>query len=205
MAEHLTEVSIVIPLAPGDSADGLKKQLQNSDAEIIIMSEGTRAKSLNTGAAQAGRKFLWFLHVDTVLPENAIAALEKSLQEHEGHLHYFGLKFSEGGPALMGLNAFGANLRSLLFGAPFGDQGLCVRKDLFFKTGGYPENAAYGEDHLFVWHAKRHGIKLACVPATLETSARAYKEKGWFGLTLKRQYLWIRQALPQWWKLVRGK
>ncbi len=166
MAVDSSEISIIIPLRDGDSADKLLSQLQNIKAEIIVSTEGSRAKSLNTGAAKAGRKFLWFLHADSTLPENALEKLQKSLQQNDEALHYFRLKFYNG-PAFMTLNGSGANLRSRFFGAPFGDQGLCIRKDLFFKIGGFPEEASYGEDHLFVWHARRHGVKLKLVAATL--------------------------------------
>lgn len=54
------------------------------------------------------------------------------------------------GPLLSGLNAIGANVRSKVFGLPFGDQGFLIRKEVFTNLGGYPVDCYYGEDHLFV-------------------------------------------------------
>lgn len=199
------QLSIIIPLREGDKADSLLTQLEGCGAQVILSSEGSRAKSLNIGAAKAQHKFLWFLHADTVLPENAFEALQQSLHKNETALHYFRLAFANDGPRRIDLNAKGANLRARLFGTPFGDQGLSIRKDLFFSTGGYPEDAQYGEDHLFVWLARRHGIALNEVPATLITSARRYREHGWVRTTLLYQWLWITQALPQFWLLLMRK
>ena len=206
MAAHPPPISVIIPLRTGDkTSDALMAELKKYDVEIIVSSETTRAKSLNIGAAQAKRKFLWFLHADSVMGRYSFNALLHALERHPARLHFFDLIFTEGGPSLMKINALGANFRARILGVPFGDQGLCIRKDLFFKLGGYPEDAEYGEDHLFVWQARRHKIQLHPVGAKIGTSARAYSKEGWLSLTLKRQYLWLKQALPQWWKWVRGK
>ncbi|GJL85118.1 MAG: hypothetical protein DHS20C02_08930 [Micavibrio sp.] len=206
MAASTPPISAIIPLRAGDQADDkLMAELQKYDVEIIVSSEGTRAKSLNTGAAQATRKFLWFLHADSVMGRYSFNTLLHSLERYPARLHFFDLIFTDGGPKMMKLNAVGANFRSRILGIPFGDQGLCIRKDLFFKTGGYPEDAEYGEDHLFVWQARRHKIQPQSVGAKIGTSPRAYSKEGWFSLTLKRQHLWMKQALPEWWKLVTGK
>ncbi len=206
MVANTPSISVIIPLRTGDQIDDrLMAELQKYDVEVLVSSEGTRAKSLNRGAAQATRKFLWFLHADSVMGSYSFNTLTHSLERYPTRLHYFDLIFTEGGPAMMKLNALGANFRSRILGVPFGDQGLCLRKDLFFKTDGYPEDAEYGEDHLFIWQARRHKIRLQSIGARIGTSPRAYEQEGWFNLTLKRQILWIKQALPQWWQWVRGK
>ncbi len=196
MAKCLEKVSVIIPLREGESANSdMLAALESEGADIILSSEDGRAKSMNTGAAKSARKFLWFLHGDTTLPENAAQNLLQELQQKEESFHYFTLAFEENDS--MQINAWGANMRSKIFSCPFGDQGFCIRKDLFFSLGGYDESAAYGEDHLLVWRARRHGIKLNHINATLITSARAYKGR-WLRLTLLRQWLFIKQALPQW-------
>ena len=50
----LNQVSIIIPIAPEEVAHShLLDDLSHLKSEIIISSEGTRAKSLNIGAAKA--------------------------------------------------------------------------------------------------------------------------------------------------------
>ena len=186
MSFELDRVSIIIPAAPGETAhERLLHDLQPFGVEIIVSSEGSRAKSLNAGAAKARNPFLWFLHADSRVSSKNIKDLTRALARRSNALHYFDLAYEEGG--LVTLNAWGANIRSRLFGIPYGDQGFCVSKTLFEKIGDYPEDVPYGEDLLFVRKAKKAGIKLNRIPSKLETSARKYYQHGWLKLTVLRQ------------------
>ncbi|PCJ95210.1 MAG: hypothetical protein COA45_12235 [Zetaproteobacteria bacterium] len=193
----LENISIIIPIAPDETThEQLLNDLKNCGAEIIISSEGTRAKSLNAGAVKTQNEFLWFLHADSRVTKENLVALEKSLQQSPDALHYFDLAFDISGR--LKLNAWGANIRSHYFYLPYGDQGLCLSKKRFEDLGGYPEDAPYGEDLLFVRHAKKARIKLQNIPSKLQTSSRQYKAYGWAKLTLLRQWqlmILLRQKL----------
>nr|WP_158651850.1 hypothetical protein [Marinobacterium profundum] len=134
-----------------------------------------------------------------------IHALEQGLASKPDALHYFQLAFAGDGAGPMAFNAKGANLRSNWLGIPFGDQGLCLSAASFRALGGYCEKVSYGEDHLLVWHARQLGLKLNGLDAELCTSARKYDQQGWWRLTLLYQWRWIRQAWPQYVRLLRGK
>ena len=199
----LKQLSIIIPLATDETQhqqllDDLHshRQLQ---AEIITCSNHSRAKSLNQGAAEASGEWLWFVHADSRITTENLCALEKSLQQHPDNLHYFDLAFDW--PLLRG-NALGGNLRSRILGTPFGDQGLCIKKSLFNKLGGYCENTAYGEDLLFVWKAHQAAVRLRRIPSKLLTSGRKYRQQGWLKLSLLYQWRWIGMAFPQLLKLI---
>ncbi len=199
----LKQISIVIPLAANETQhrlllDDLKSHSQ-LQAEIITCSNHSRAKSLNQGAAQASGEWLWFVHADSRVTTENLCALENSLQQHPEDLHYFDLDFDQG--FLRG-NALGANLRSRILGTPFGDQGLCIKKSLFNKLGGYCKDTAYGEDLLFVWQAHQAGIRLRRIPSKLLTSGRKYQQQGWPKLTLLYQWRWILMAFPQLLKMI---
>lgn len=196
-------ISIIIPLAPGEGEHAALMTRLPSDMQVITASEGSRARSLNAGAARATGDYLWFLHADSRLGEHAIAALEQSIAQAPQALHYFTLAFDCGAGARMRLNAWGANQRSRLLGVPFGDQGFCIHRDVFARLGGFPEHLAYGEDHVFVWRARQQGVRLRNVGATIFTSARRYRSEGWLNTTLRFQYLWLKQAWPEWITLMR--
>lgn len=170
-----------------------------------IVSARGRARQMNLGAARAAGRFLWFLHADSRLDPNALDALKRSWIANPSALHYFNLAFQSDGPRWMSLNAWGVWIRSHWMGMPFGDQGLCLKRDLFELTGGYSETARYGEDHLLVWKARRCGIPLRCTGATLPTSARKYRERGWLRTTCLHVCLTFRQAAPQFWLWLLGK
>ncbi|HEC00418.1 MAG TPA: glycosyl transferase family 2 [Sphingomonadales bacterium] len=220
----LAAVSIIIPLGPDE--DQLAPLLADlaalaPEAEVILVSctnpvacaphirqiiaKQGRASQQNAGAEAASRDFLWFLHADSRLSQRGVDALAEALKIAPAALHYFHLKFRDDGPRGMGLNEWGARFRSEILGVPFGDQGFCLSVENFNHIGRFPEDVAYGEDHLLVWHARQAGVKLRCVGAALETSARKYSAHGWGALTLKYQYYWVRQALPELWQLIRNR
>ena len=170
-----------------------------------ISSATGRAEQLNAGAQAAQGRFLWFVHLDSRLNPWVIEQLLRAIRVHPDRLIYFQLDFSDRHGRPMWLNSAGANLRSNWLGVPFGDQALCLSAEQFQRLGGYPVDAVYGEDHLLVWRARRQRVRLLGVPAVVVTSARKYRRQGWLLLTLRYQWLWLRQALPQWLLLLSGK
>jgi hypothetical protein len=172
------------------------------DARWVSSLEG-RAQQLNRGAREARGEFLWFLHADTRLEKKTLQNLLYSLAEDPTALHYFNLRFLSDGPKAMGLTSAGVWFRSHFFKVPFGDQGFCISRELFFKLKGFPEEAPFGEDHLFVWTARRSGVGLHCVGSSIATSARKYHQLGWVRLTSRHFYLTWKQAIPQAWIMVK--
>ena len=132
---------------------------------------------MNAGAKKANRDYLWFLHADTSLKTENFSELENLIRNNkkiDKTLSYFDLAYTESG--LTKFNAFFANIRSSIFGLPYGDQGLFVSKKTFQKIGNFPEDACFGEDMLFVRIAKSKGVKLNRISSKLFTCARKYKK-----------------------------
>lgn len=199
-------LSVIIPVRAGEPAlPTLLARLERESAvhEVLVMQEGSRAKSLNAGAARATGELLWFLHADSGLAEDSVARLLAAAERHPEALLFFDLSFARDGGKLMRLNEWGANRRSRWLKLPFGDQGLACRRDVFAKIGPYREDAAYGEDHLLVWQAHCAGSPLVPVGAPLMTSARRYAEEGWLRLTLLYQYRWLGQAAGAAWRCLK--
>mgnify|MGYP000317190660 CR=1 FL=1 len=187
-------LSIIIPLAPDDSADDLIKQLQRLGYDPIVVSEETRAKSLNRGAMLADGEHLFFLHADTNLDDSILEKLSGILHGNTEIMYYFKLKFDRSG--LFYLNSLATNLRCYFFSIPYGDQGFCISKKLFIEVGGFSENMTYGEDMHFVLKLRRLKIAVRQLPFSITTSARKYYEKGWFKVTLIHQW--------RFWKILYG-
>ena len=227
----LSPVSIIIPIGPDErSWPSLLADLSDvSDgAELLLVATGDqpaefsqlrtecgirrrmrwittaagRAHQLNVAAQQASRPFLWFLHADSRVVPDALLALDRSLESYPSALHYFDLTFQADGPGLVRFNALGARIRSRWLGLPFGDQGFCLSREVFQRLGGFDENVRYGEDHLLVWAARRNGVLLRPVDAAIATSARKYRDDGWWATTLVHSWRTWRQAAPEFAKLL---
>lgn len=223
-AEH--QISVIIPILDGDDCwKSLIKDLVHfpDSSEFLFISSGDqspefqelinrlqiqgrsqwyrtsvgRAVQMNQGACKAQYPSLLFLHSDSRLKENSVQRLVQSLRSFPNALHYFDLNFQDQSNFLMHLNRWGVSFRSHILGIPFGDQGLCLNRDLFFKLEGYDETVSYGEDHLFVWKARRSRIRLKCIGATIETSSRKYQKHGWLNITTRHLFLTFCQAFPQ--------
>jgi hypothetical protein len=167
------------------------------------ISEGMgRAAQMNAAARIATGSQLWFIHADTRVSSDTVRALFLSLTRAQDRLHYADLKFLSEGVHLMKINEIGTWVRSRFLGMPFGDQGICIQKNLFYKIGAYLENLPYGEDHVFVWRARQSGIALKSIGAPIYTSARKYREQGWFRTTVQHVVLTYMQAWPEFWRLV---
>jgi len=206
----LPRLSIVVPIGPGESAwRALLGDLQGVPVDVELLLVGVdaappeldalsgvlagrlrwlqaskgRTVQQNAGAAAARGNWLCFLHADSRLEAAAVRALA-AVAQRAAALYHFDLGFFDG-PALLRLNALGANLRSRLFGLPFGDQGLCLPRADFQRLGGFDERLPRAEDHALVWAAHRAKLPVRRLGARLRTSGRRYAEAGWLRTTLR--------------------
>lgn len=184
------DVERLLVLADGDAVDDPPSQT------LVLKAPKGRAKQINAGLRAARGKVLWLLHADSRVDSDAVTAALRAARamERDGvmALAYFDLGFFDG-PPLMALNAFGANLRSRLFGMPFGDQGFLAPRRVFDSLGGFDESIARGEDHALVWAAHRADIPLRRLPGRVATSARRYVEQGWWKTTREHLAMTWRQ------------
>lgn len=214
--DPLSRVSIVLPVGPGDRAwPPLHAALCEHAAAAELLPVFTeddpqatpfgalrapkgRAHQQNAGARAAQREWLWFVHADTRLTPETLAALRAFLERDEPALGWFRLQFDATGPRglhwAMRANAAGANWRSRRLGLPFGDQGLLIPRLEFDRLEGFDPRLAYGEDHALVWRARRTGLPLREIDAAVVTSARKYAERGWLRTTLRHLQLTAGQA-----------
>lgn len=215
-------LSIVVPVGPGeDRWRDLVRELAGfvRPRDEILLSATTieppglprsarwlqgpvgRALQLNTGARAARGEIAWFLHADCRPGPEHWRELLLALASRPDALHYFDVSYLPEGPrwlnSLLRVNEAGSLFRSRRLGLPFGDQGLCLRRSTFWALGGFPGLARFGEDHLFVWRARRAGVRASPVGLALPTSPRKFVERGWLRTTLVHQALTWAQAVPE--------
>ena len=134
-----------------------------------------RARQLNRGAAAAQGPWLLFLHADTTLSAGALAGARAAAGRPGVEWGYFPTRLDGEGAALRWIER-GIDWRTRLFGAPSGDQGLLVRRDLFAALGGFPD-VPFLED-LALADRLRRRRRPTRLPGTIATSPRRWLEGG---------------------------
>ena len=156
-----------ILFADGGSCDDTLEQI--SGRYTVLHAPKGRANQMNFAAGQASCDVVWFVHCDSVLPNDAhdqiSAAVEKGAK-----WGCFRIGFDRTG-LFMAYNTFMSNLRAKR-GIPFGDQGIWVRKDVFESMGGFPDLPIM-EDYEFSRRMK--GTPVCQLPGRIITSGRRYE------------------------------
>jgi rSAM/selenodomain-associated transferase 2 len=135
-----------------------------------------RALQMNRGAAAADGDWLWFVHADSRLPAGWRAAFEALDGDASVAGGSFAFRLDSTAWQARWLER-GVALRVKLFGLPYGDQGLFVRRALFQRMGGYAPWPLM-EDVDFVRRLARLG-RLRHLSLGLVTSARRWEREGW--------------------------
>ena len=162
----------------GGSSDNTVS-ISNLLADKVISSESGRAIQMNNGASQAKHEALWFLHADTLISENAIAALQQALIAQEWGR--FNIKLS-GENILFRLIERMINFRSCISGISTGDQGIFVKQKIFASVNGY-SNIPLMEDVSLSKKLKRFS-KPVCLKEKITTSSRRWEQNGILSTTL---------------------
>lgn len=200
-ADQATEsesISIVVPMYNEESTiESLLKQLEpyKSECEIILVDGGStdstlsmipqdwtvlhsgngRGHQLNDGAKASTGDILFFLHCDSIIPENITGQILEVMGKYE--MGFFGVKF-DSSDWVMGVCGRQSNRRAKYRQIPFGDQGIFIKRNLFESLGRFPEIPLM-EDYQFSLTARNTGVKMGQTESPIITSARRYG-KGFF-------------------------
>lgn len=157
----------------GGSTDATLSIAEAAGATIVT-GPATRGGQLRRGAEAAKGNWLLVLHADTVLGAGWAPVVQTHLDKGNGTAAWFNLAFRASGMRARWVAGW-ANLRSTLFGLPYGDQGLLVSRQMYTQAGGYRDQPLM-EDVALV-----RGLKgqLVGLPVTAMTSAARYQRNGW--------------------------
>jgi rSAM/selenodomain-associated transferase 2 len=125
-------------LVDGGSSDATATLAAPYVDQVLAAGRG-RARQMNRGAEAANGSILWFLHVDTRIPERAEGEIIQALGA-SGSFQWgrFNVRLS-GNHWLLRLTGWLMNIRSRITGIATGDQGIFLRRALFENVGGYAE------------------------------------------------------------------
>lgn len=174
--------------------------LARARCDRVIVSTRGRARQMNAGAAAAAGDALVFVHADTLVGDGFAREIAAAMANPKVIGGRFDIAFDEYGGGLRMVAAM-INLRSRMMRSATGDQAIFVRRDAFFRLGGFAE-IELCEDVDFVRRMKRLG-RLACLRATVQTSSRRWRRFG-VGRTIFRMWLikslYLAGASPAWLK-----
>ncbi len=154
----------------GGSDDGTCSLAEEVGAEVLHAAP-SRGGQLKAGGAAAKGAWLLFLHADTELASGWTDVVAAHMARHADCAGYFRLGFDEGGAWV----ARWANLRSRLFGLPYGDQGLLVSARLYREVGGFAEMPLMEDVAL----ARALRGRLRGLDHLAVTSSAKYHAQGW--------------------------
>lgn len=148
----------------------------SSDVRLFTAPKG-RASQMNAGASRANGEWLLFLHADTVLPDGALRRLNDMESDQAiqagGFMHQF-----SGDDWRLRLISFLDNFRCTRSRIIYGDQALFVRRTLFERLGGFP-NQPMLEDVAFCERLIKETTPLLLFPPVI-TDARKFLKMGIF-------------------------
>jgi rSAM/selenodomain-associated transferase 2 len=170
-ANYRHEAEIIV--VDGASADNTIKIAQQWGATVVRSERKGRAAQMNKGAAIAKHDILYFLHADSIPPNDftsqILNACTKGVKSGCFRLafdydHWF-------------LKANAWFTRFNVNAVRFGDQSLFVTKEVFENAGGFREDLLMMEDQEIIHRLKKYG-RFSVLNEYVVTSARKYLDNG---------------------------
>jgi rSAM/selenodomain-associated transferase 2 len=177
-----------IIVADGGSTDRTIELANKREEVRVVRSDRGRGLQMNRGALSANGSVLLFLHADTMLEEGWSRDIDAALSNDAVAAGAFTLRIN-GDERHFRLIELWVKVRCAVFGLPYGDQGIFVRRDVFEKLGGY-RDIPLMEDVDLVRRIKRAG-RIVLLPGKAVTSARKWSREGWIRVSLMNQFLLI--------------
>lgn len=180
VAEAVTSATadaVEVLVVDGGSRDGSPDRAAAAGARIVRSTSG-RARQIQAGVDASAGDILLILHADTRLTPGYADAIRRALQDPEVVGGSFRFQFSAGESRTAALRfiEWGARLRAAVFGLPYGDQALFMRRSVLADVGGIPQVPVM-EDLDLVVALRRRG-RLAALDLPAPTSARRYVANG---------------------------
>lgn len=187
-----TEIIFVDGGSTDDTCGIIERRAEAAGADSrirLIRSDKGRGIQMNEGAAQSSGDILFFLHCDSVLPDDYISEIRSCM---DGYRYgCFGVRFPSRNFFML-TNRLISNHRAAVRGLPFGDQGVFMDRELFLEQGGFPEIPVM-EDYELSARMRRSGLKPVMTRSRIETSARRYGKGTASIVRTELKMWWIRQ------------
>lgn len=140
----------------------------------VIHGPKGRAKQMNLGAEKSSGEVLFFLHCDSEIPKDAVEQIVQVMKTFDAGC--FGIAFHSHNIWMKCCQII-SNHRIKDRKVMFGDQGIFIKRKLFFEIGGFPELPIM-EDYQFSLTLKEKGVNLGMTKKRIYTSDRRFVQGG---------------------------
>ena len=144
-------------------------------AKFFKLNKKNRGLQLNFGAKKARSKWLLFLHADSRLRINWSNKIKFIIKKNYSDLiYFFDLKINNK-KFKYRIIEFMVFLRCLFYKSPYGDQGLLINKENYFRNNGYKEIPIM-EDFDFITRIQNKNL-LIPLKIAIYTSSRKWERR----------------------------
>ena len=105
-------------------------------AKVFISKERNRGLQLDIGAKNSKGELLIFLHADTRLTHDWFKKINSFLEGNKNIIYYFEFKINHK-KIIYRVFEILVNIRSKYLKQPYGDQGLIMHRNIYFKNNGF--------------------------------------------------------------------
>lgn len=187
---HISEIIVVDGHSQDNTAALVKEFSKTSSIAIqLIYSDRGRAKQMNTGARAGVGSVLYFLHADSLPPQNFDSLIISEIKKQ--HLAgCFKMRFDSNHwwlALVSWATRFNWNI------CRGGDQSLFITKALFDEIGGFDQEYIIYEDQMLTNQLYKRK-QFVVIQHWIVTSARLYEKKG----VWRVQYLFLMIYLKKW-------
>ena len=158
----------------------------------VIQSKRGRAAQMNCGAGLAKGDILLFLHVDSNISAQALESIKVKISV-DGFIGGCLTQRIDNEAFIYRLIEAQGNFRARSSRVFYGDQGIFVRKDIFWELGGFPEEPIM-EDILFTKKLRKRGNTVV-LPDRIMVSPRRWEKKGIIKTTFLFNLIYILYCL----------
>jgi rSAM/selenodomain-associated transferase 2 len=175
-----------IILVDGDTSGSTLKAVTTPNVITAVAPKG-RGAQMNHGAELATGDVLLFLHAATLLPPGALPIVTATLAGTSAQWGAFDLGIASNRAPYRLIEA-AVRIRTAITRIPYGDQAIFLTRDLFHRTGGYPQIPIM-EDVALMRRIKKIGAAGCRIPEKVSTSPRRWETEGIIQCTLRNWLL----------------
>ncbi len=174
------EEPMEVIVVDGGSTDGSWEWLQQQSKLKVFQCTKGRGKQLAFGAQKAKGSLLYFVHVDTQLPQGFDILIKNACGQN--HLAgCFQMRFAPYNPLGLRIAGWGTRWNHILFRG--GDQTLFVTRECYQAVGGFDSSYRICEDLDLIKKLYAH-TTFKILPQKVITASRKFEQKGTVSLLL---------------------